>query len=488
MQFGDLLMAQGLIDADGLVRAAERQAVRGGGLADSLVALGLVEAARMEAVREQVPAGPRTVADTGLTLTTLLRLLLKSMLVDGFETPTDLVGRLKLPYGVVTELLRICTERQLVEALGAGGLRATELRYGLSVQGRQWAQEALDQNLYVGPAPVPHERFCVQILRQRIARERIDRAQLEDAFGNLVVPDGLIRKLGPAINAMRAMLLYGPPGNGKTTIAEKIGKIFNDIVFIPHAVEVGGQIMKLYDPSLHVAIRPGNGTAEPAAAAPRLREGDVDQRWVPCRRPVVVVGGELTLEMLDLQFNSLSRFYEAPLHVKALNGTFIIDDFGRQLVRPQDLLNRWIVPLESRVDYLKLHTGNSFQIPFDAFVIFSTNLTPQDLVDPAFLRRIPYKLEIENPSAEDYRAVFALVARGAGLELADDAFRAVLAALSDKQVPLAYYQPKFITDQVLAACKFEGSVPAYRPDLIAEALDNLYMRAKTGSGGTAARM
>ncbi len=488
MQLGDLLIAQGLIDADGLGRALERQAVRGGTLADTLAALGLVDAAQLDRVVQQVPAGPRGIAETGLTVTTLLRLLLKSMLVDGFETPTELVDRLKLPYGVVTELLRLSTERQLVEALGAGGLRATELRYGLSTSGRRWAAEALDQNLYVGPAPVPHDRFCAQIQRQRIARERIDRGQLEESFSNLVVPDGLIRKLGPAINAMRAMLLYGPPGNGKTTIAEKIGKMFGDVVFIPYAVEVGGQIMKLYDPSLHKAMQPGNGAAARPAGMQRLREGDVDQRWVPCRRPVVVVGGELTLEMLDLQFNAQSRFYEAPLHVKALNGTFIIDDFGRQLVRPQDLLNRWIVPLESRVDYLKLHTGNSFQIPFDAFVIFSTNLTPQDLVDPAFLRRIPYKLEIENPSAEDYRLVFSLVARGAGLQLADDAFTAVLTALSQKGVSLAYYQPRFITDQVLAACKFEGVPPAYRADLIAEALDNLYMRSKAASTGTAARM
>jgi hypothetical protein len=258
---------------------------------------------------------------------------------------------------------------------------------------------------------------------------------------------------------------------------------------VPYAIEVDGQIIKMYDPSVHVCTDPNN-VPRPKGEGPTLRETDFDQRWVGCRRPVIVTGGELTLDMLDLQFSHLSRFYEAPLHVKALNGTFVIDDFGRQIVRPQELLNRWIVPLESRIDYLKLHTGNSFSVPFDEFVIFSTNLTPDDLVDPAFLRRIPYKLEIPNPCESDYKEVFKLVARGAGLELTEDMFGDVMSVLNEKEISLAFYQPKFITEQVLAACKYEGTKPAYARNLIGDALENLYMRSmRRGAGhATSARV
>lgn len=489
MQLGDLLVAQGQVTPDDIERALDRQAQHGGRLGDNLVALGAISQDELDAVFDRAPAAPRTIAETGIGVTSLQRLMLKSMLVDGFETPTELVDRLKLPFNVVTPLLQNAGDKKLLESLGAGGIRANELRYGLTGRGRDWAQDALNQSMYVGPAPVSLASFCEQTLRQRIANERIDRASIDRSFANLVMPEGLIGKLGPAINSMRSMLLYGPPGNGKTTIAEKIGKMFKHLIAVPYAIEVDGQIIKMYDPSVHAAPDAGKAPRRRQDGA-SLRETEFDQRWVACRRPVIVTGGELTLAMLDLQFSHLSRFYEAPLHVKALNGTFIIDDFGRQIVRPQELLNRWIVPLESRVDYLKLHTGNSFSVPFDEFVIFSTNLTPDDLVDPAFLRRIPYKLEIPNPCRSDYKAVFRLVARGAGLELTEEMFDDVMAVLNEKEISLAFYQPKFITDQVLAACKYEGTDPAYTRTLIGEALENLYMRSmrRGAAHATAARI
>ena len=220
---------------------------------------------------------------------------------------------------------------------------------------------------------------------------------VEKAFANLIVSEEFIHQIGPAINSGRSILLYGPPGNGKTSVAERIGSIFNDTIYIPYCFEVEGQIIKVFDPGIHKRIERNTD----GAARGTLRREDFDQRWVPCRRPFIVTGGELTLEMLDLSFNALAKFYEAPLHVKALGGIFAIDDFGRQLVSPEALLNRWIVPLESRVEYLKLHTGKSFSLPFDELVVFSTNLAPRDLMDPAFLRRIPYKLEIGGPTPDD---------------------------------------------------------------------------------------
>ena len=491
MRIGDLLVAHGLVSQDEVERALQEQAEAGGRLGDILERSGIVSRSDVESVLEQVPKVPRSIEDTGLDETALLRLIAKSMAIDGFETPTQFVHRLKLPFSVINELLRRATDKKLIEALGATEIRATELRYGLTHVGREWAQAALFQNQYVGAVPVPLARFCEQVRLQRIVNERFDRKTIETAFDGLVMPDGLIRKIGPAVNAMRAVLMYGPPGNGKTTIAEKVGRIFKHFVFIPHAIDVDGQIIKVFDPSVHTPVTAEESTPTPVAQAAslvRTREGDYDQRFVPCRRPIVLVGGELTLEMLDLQFNHVARFYEAPLHVKALNGTFIIDDFGRQIVRPQELLNRWIVPLESRVDYLKLHTGNSFSVPFDEFVVFSTNLTPEDLVDPAFLRRIPYKLEVGNPSLSDYRKVFELVVNGKGLHLDDQLFEDIRAELHAKGQPLAFYHAKFITDQVLAACKYEGRKPALTKDLVFEALDNLFMHQQDSVPSTAARV
>jgi hypothetical protein len=281
--------------------------------------------------------------------------------------------------------------------------------------------------------------------------------------------------IGPAINSGRSILLYGAPGNGKTTIAERIGGIFEDVIYIPYCFEVEGQIIKVFDPGIHHRVE--RSTQEGHSRALGLRRDDLDLRWVPCRRPFIVTGGELTLEMLDLSFNALAKFYEAPLHVKALGGIFVIDDFGRQLVKPEALLNRWIVPLESRVEYLKLHTGKSFRIPFDELVIFSTNLSPRDLMDPAFLRRIPYKLEIGTPSPDDYRLIFRAVSRTLGLEAADEVIDYVMMKLHELgDVPFAGYQPKFIVDQVVAACKFEGIQAQYRPEFVDMAIANLQPR------------
>lgn len=484
MLLADVLIASKLLGPEEMAKAKEHQAQAGGRLEDSLAALQLVGASELRNVLETMPTAPRNIGETGLGEGDLLGLVLKVLYGGKHDRTSQLSQELKLPPSVVDELIRSATERKLVEALGTADPSdaGSELRIQLTELGRRRAMEAMEVSQYVGPAPVSLAEFSARVQLQRISGETIGKERVTQAFSDLVMTPEFIKRLGPGINSGRAMLLYGPPGNGKTTVAEKIGRIFSGVIYIPYCIAVEGQIIKIFDPSIHEAITRRTG----APRAVMLRRDEFDQRWVPCKRPIVITGGELTLEMLDLKFNAHSRFYEAPLHVKALGGTFIIDDFGRQLVQPEDLLNRWIVPLQSRIDFLKLHTGKSFEIPFDELVIFSTNMEPKDLMDPAFLRRIPYKLETTGPDADGFHEIFRNVSEREGLPLPDDIFQYVLEALTVRNsFTLACYQPRFIVDQVIATCKYEGVAPEYSVERVQFALDNLYTRAAPRSSAEA---
>ncbi len=433
-------------------------------------------------------APPRNVAETGIAMNILLRLMIKAIYVRGLDTPTTISQEMRINLAVTNELLEEARDRGLVEILGAEGLRLTsEFRYGLTEKGRDWSTEALDQSQYVGPTPVSLNDYYAQVARQRLMGERIDRETLVDGMGDLVIPDALVRQLGPAVNSGRSLLLYGPPGNGKTTVAEVIGGTFTDIIHIPYCLEVDGQIIKIYDPTIHIAYDGDNGEEDSS----KLRTEDVDRRWIAVRRPTVITGGELNLDMLDLRFNPYSRFYEAPLHLKAIGGTFIIDDLGRQLVRPEDLLNRWITPMETRVDYLTLNTGRTFSIPFDVLLTFSTNLLPDDIMDPAFLRRIPYKIEIKQPSVEDFKKVFQKLCGANDLPYDEGMIHFVIDEVQQRYgQPLSFYQPKFIVDQAVNACKYEGRSLEMEPQMVEDALRNLSTRhvetdAGYSSGGGA---
>jgi hypothetical protein len=479
---GDLLIAHGLVTQADVAAALERQKAVGGLLGENLVALGIISASDLENIMRAAPAAPRNIGQTGLQLPDLLNLLVKAMYATNAETPSKLSEILKLTNRVVQLVLEQANERKLLDVRGAEntGYTLSEPRYGLSEKGKRWALDALTQSQYVGPAPVTVEDYADRVKRQRIANEHIGRAAINRVFSNMVVSERFVQQIGPALNSGASILLYGPPGNGKTSVAERIGSVFSDVIYIPYCFEVDGQVIKVYDPSVHKSVQPASDGSLRGSA---LRSEDFDRRWVACRRPFVVTGGELTLEMLDLSFNTLAKYYEAPLHVKALGGIFVIDDFGRQIVTPEALLNRWIVPLESRVEFLKLHTGKGFSLPFDELVIFSTNLAPSDLMDPAFLRRIPYKLEVGAPSADEYRKIFLMTSEALGLKATDDVINYVITELREhNDFALAGYQPKFIVEQIKSASKFQGVAPQFTPELISMALSNLHTKDTPGYG------
>lgn len=350
------------------------------------------------------PPVPRDLETLGLSSGLVTDLVLRRLSVEGTTTIHSLSTFLKLPVAIVHTVFTNLRQQQLVEVKGMVG---NDYRIALSGPGRSVAAERLQVSQYAGAAPVSLKAYC-EAVKMQATEVEISRGTLRAAFSDLVIPDSLLDQLGPALIEQSSIFLYGPPGNGKSSLAERLLRVFQDSVFIPYAVEVDGQIISLYDPAMHQRVADDSD--------------DRDPRWVPCRRPCIIAGGELTMGLLDLRHDDTSGVYSAPLQMKANNGVFVIDDFGRQLVSPRELLNRWIVPLDRRVDYLSLKYGLKFEIPFQVLVVFATNLKPSELADEAFLRRIHNKIRVDAVSPEAFDEIFRRVARARKVSTAPESF------------------------------------------------------------------
>jgi predicted ATPase with chaperone activity len=473
MAVGELLVAKGIISAEQLDRVVRQQKIAGGRLGDNLVALGYISRQNLEAVLQEPPAVAKSAAETGLDTNFLLNCLLRTMYISQLQTIPELSEQMKLTRAVVEELLNFGKKDALVEIRGPSEKNYNIMRYALTGAGRERASEALRRCEYIGPIPIPLEAYQTQVQKQTITNEVVGIEKLKKAMSHLVLSEDTIRRLGPAANSGRAILIYGSAGNGKTSIAEALISAFEQPVYVPYAIEADGQVIKIYDPAVHVGFPAGNGSNGETSPIflPHLEH---DPRWVRCKRPYVISGGELTLEMLDLDFDPHSKYYEAPLQMKAIGGVFVIDDFGRQKVRPHELLNRWIFPLERKIDYLTLHTGKKFALLFDQLVIFATNFPPEELMDPAQLRRVHYKMKINPPTANEFKAIFERICDSYGLEFSEEILAYLFNSFYIKhKIPFAGFHPKFIAEHVIAASNYLGTEPRISRQLLADALENM---------------
>ncbi|KZY49891.1 ATP-binding protein [Sulfitobacter sp. KE29] len=419
------------------------------------------------------PPPPKRLEDMKLPIVMMRDILLKTIFRKNVEMVSELAQALCLPIPVTQEMVDQARSQRLIEATGTlSATSGNEMGYQLTDAGKARALDALAQSEYFGAMPVPLEVYREQVKRQSVRNLQITRDQLTGAMGHLVLPDSLLDHLGPAVSAGRSILMYGPPGNGKSSISNGIRDALGDRVYVPRAIEYAGQVITVYDPIVHSAAE-----AEVQDPTSLRRITRYDARYVCCERPTVITGGELSLDMLDLVYNPTARTYQAPLQLKATGGIFIVDDLGRQKEPPQSIINRWIVPLEESKDILALQSGEKFEVPFDTLVIFSTNFHPNEIFDQAALRRIFFKIKIDGPDQENFLKIFAMVARKRGMPL-DEATLVHLLKVKYPTIDNVYanYQPNFLIDQMIAICDFEGIPYQMNPDLVDRAWANMFVR------------
>lgn len=418
------------------------------------------------------PEAPRDVKETGLSMGFLTELALKILYFESNMSGTGLAERMCLPFaGVIEKALQFLKQERLCEVSGSGsgglgGFSGASYAYLLTSRGRDMARDALERTEYADAAPVPLEQYNESIRQQGLKDVQVHQRHLRNALSHLVLSEETFEQIGPSVNSGRSIFLFGNPGNGKTSIAEAIGSLLMEgDIYIPHAVEVEGQVIKVFDTVNHIRSKDQTGDKR-----------GLDSRWVRIRRPFIVVGGELTLESLDLVYDYNNKYYEAPFQMKSNGGIFLVDDFGRQQVRPRDLLNRWIVPLEKRIDFLTLHTGRKIEIPFEVLIVFSTNLAPKDLVDEAFLRRIRHKIEVGDPTWDDYREIFKRVCTGKNIEWSDSSLAYLIQEhyIKAERAPRACHA-RDLLDQIIDIAGYLNVRPALSQELIDRAAESYFV-------------
>jgi predicted ATPase with chaperone activity len=415
-------------------------------------------------------SAPETLADTGLSEDLVTQLVIKLLHFNADCTGVEIAHRLGLEFVVVEPILETLKRSHQCEVLGGGLLGAPSFRYRITDAGRRRAQLFLEHNQYVGAAPVPLSQYREYMTKFRQGAKRVvTPAAVRQAVSHLVLSDRVVNQIGPAVASGQSLFVYGPPGNGKTVIAQALHNLLEGPIAIPHAIEVEGHIIRLFNPINHEPVADTGGDRW-------TREAQLDRRWILCRRPKVMVGGELTVQSLDLAYSATTGFYNAPIQMLANGGLLLIDDFGRQACSPRDMLNRWIVPLESRVDFLTLQSGQKFDVPFDVLVVFATNIKPTELVDEAFLRRIHYKVLAESPTVQEFRKIFEGCCRQGGLAYDDSLVESLLDGFyRPRGIPLRGCHPRDLIDQALSMAEYLGNPGRLTAELLEAACESYFV-------------
>lgn len=446
-------MGLGSIESRGMVR---EKAPGGEVVADNVVAFA------PRAAEQPAPLAPQTLEETGLSSPFVADLVLKLLYQKGQTTAADISNRLCLPLPRILEpVLDFLKQEHLVEVKGGTGVTSSTYVFVLASKGSERAKEALERNGYIGPAPVPLAQYAARVRARPIGHVNVSLDELRAALSHLVLPERTLRQLGPAINSGQSIFLFGPPGTGKSSIAEAFATLLEGSIVIPHAILVGEQVIRVFDPSRH----------RPLLAL----DARFDRRWIPISRPFLEVGGELTLEDLDLVFDPTTKVHEAPFQMKANGGVLLIDDFGRQRAAPDQLLNRWIVPLDRDVDFLTTADGLKLEVPFDLLLVFATNRTPSSLVDEAFLRRIQYKIEIKAPTDAEFGEILKRVCEQRGITYFPQATKAIAHYCRERNIPLRSCHPRDLMGHLDAAARFLGKKVELTPELVALACETYFV-------------